>query len=438
MANGYEPVATDEESKGGGCALKCCLCCCCVLVLVIWGILPFALGNFVGYGIFVNMNPLVWEYSDQTPATIPQVVWYPGCDAGFKNASTLAECTSPCFSPDLVLDIAKFNENHKFFKVTYPSRKDPSSDKPTNTLKGWLLPCDETNLPNGTACPRVVLSHGFTSNALKHYITLHSYNMRSMGFTVLANNLHDHGISPNTSSTPINTWGYDYHLDLLGAWDYLRNDPDGLVGGKVPSSKVGIMGFSMGAFITLNAFTLDKDIPAAWCDSPPSTPKDVFLFGASQSPIPMVPQLFALPGVGPLAFAWMNSKSGVDLEKRNPLNDIPTGPDGKRPIQIATNLKDNTVPAWAVKSIVQALRDNPDKYDVAEPYYVDGMCNENNHLVAGLMEPDVYRQKLCAFWTAALDVPASICGLGDVTERRMTSAVEGKHPAVDVSSNIVI
>merc|ERR1739848_773185 len=74
-----------------------------------------------------------------------------------------------------------------------------------------------------------------------------------MGFSVLLNNIRGVGYSENTTAG-ITTWGYAYHFDLLGAWDYLKQDPDSILGGQLPASKVGIMGFSMGAFITLNAF----------------------------------------------------------------------------------------------------------------------------------------------------------------------------------------
>lgn len=224
----------------------------------------------------------------------------------------------------------------------------------------------------------------------------------------------------------ITTWGYAYHYDLLGAWDYLKKDPDQHLGGSQPSSKVGIMGFSMGAFITINAFTLEKEVPAAWSDSPPAQASSVFFFGAEKNP---AAPIFKIPGVSPLIWHWMTNKAGVDIEARSPLKDIPNGPDGKRPIQLVTNLLDETVPGSDVKNVVKALKEHPDKYDVAEPIYTKKKCNSQHHIVAMLLEPDKYRQRLCDFWTAALGADKAMCGLDkipkfEIATSRLLSAEE--------------
>ena len=35
----------------------------------------------------------------------------------------------------------------------------------------------------------------------------------------------------------------DYHLDLLGAWDYAVEDPDGVLGGKYPEDQAPCDGY---------------------------------------------------------------------------------------------------------------------------------------------------------------------------------------------------
>jgi pimeloyl-ACP methyl ester carboxylesterase len=383
---------------------------CGVCVLLIWGILPYGFA-MMGYGAFFAKNPSVFEYVFEdpplTPETLPNHIWWPGCtQVGNKNTSYLQSCSKPCFSPDLIPAVSTFNKrlsNSK--KVSYSSRKD--TEGKTYTLTGWLLPGDKTNLPAGTKAPRVVINHGFTSNSNKWYPTLAAYYMRSLGFDVLLNNIRGQGYSENTTAG-ITAWGYAFHYDLLGAWDYLKDDADNNLGGALPASKVGIMGFSMGAFITLNAFTLEKDVPAAWADSPPAEPSSVFFFGAEKNP---AAPLLNIPGLKALTWFWMKNKAGVDVEARTPLKDIPAGPNGKRPVQLVTNLKDQTVPASDVKSIVNLIKASPDKYDMSAPMYTDAMCNKEAHLTAMLQEPEKYRQRLCDFWTAALGAPKTICGL---------------------------
>ena len=52
----------------------------------------------------------------------------------------------------------------------------------------------------------------------------------------------------------------DYHLDLLGAWDYAIHDPDGIMGGKISEEQAGhmdeILSFNlMPAFLLLGPRT---------------------------------------------------------------------------------------------------------------------------------------------------------------------------------------
>jgi len=405
--------APSEQPQGGSKLLPICGGVTCgVLVIIIWGVLPYILGTMVGYGAFIaKSDAKVFEYIFETPPltpeTIPNHIWYPGCtEVGKKNDTYLQKCSKTCYSPALIPAITAFNQKHPFKKVSYPSRKD--TEGKTYQLTGWLLTGDKSNLPKNVTAPRVAINHGYTSNSNKWYLTVAAYHMRSLGFDVLLNNIRGVGYSENTSS-PITTWGYAYHYDLLGAWDYLKENPDNhLQGGKLPSSKVGIMGFSMGAFITLNAFTLEKDVPAAWADSPPARSQSVFFFGAEKNP---AAPIFKIPGVSPLIWFWMKNKAGVDISAREPLKDIPTASSPARPVQLVSNLNDNTVPGTDVKSIATLMKEHPGKYDMSEPIYTNAVCNKETHLVSILLEPAKYRRRLCDFWTAALHAPKAMCGL---------------------------
>eukprot|EP00931_Biecheleriopsis_adriatica_P104129 TRINITY_DN78865_c0_g1_i1.p1 TRINITY_DN78865_c0_g1~~TRINITY_DN78865_c0_g1_i1.p1 ORF type:complete len:452 (+),score=44.01 TRINITY_DN78865_c0_g1_i1:66-1421(+) len=427
-----EPLMGEKAGDGsGGCnlgAISGVICCC--LAVILWGVVPFVFGFFIGFDQFLLLDSSpsgVHEYifvePPLSPATIPEYIFWPGCtEIGFgsKNKTYLAECAPPCYSPKLIPAIQAFNTNNGVGKlVTYKSRKDLNGE--TVTLTGWWLPGDKTNLPNGTLAPRIVYTHGFTSNSNKFPATISAYYLRSLGFDVLINNLRDHGYSSNTS-LGITTWGYVYHYDVLGAWDYLLQDPDGIFGGSLPASQVGIMGGSMGAFVSINAFTLEKDVPAAFCDAPPGRPQDVFFFGASQSDIPGAPQLVQVPGVGQLIWFWMVTRAGVDIEAREPLTDIPSGPLGKRPIALVANKPDLTVPFTDVEEIAELIKQFPEQYDLMEPFYTDGVCNTTNHLVSTLLESTKYREYLCNFWTNAFNLSKSRCGLSKLPDFTVTTA----------------
>merc|ERR1719284_176859 len=135
----------------------------------------------------------------------------------------------------------EFHKNNPATIVNYTSR--PVAGVETIMLRGWWLPA-----PNSTNGPRIVLQHGFTSNSNKFRITTLSYLLRAMGFSVLLNNFRDHCYSDDTEHE-MDTWGHAYPEDMLGAWDYARTDPDGKLGGALGADKVGIQGFSKGAFM---------------------------------------------------------------------------------------------------------------------------------------------------------------------------------------------
>jgi hypothetical protein len=293
-------------------------------------------------------------------------------------------------------------------------------------LKGWWLPGDTTNLPKKMTNPRIVITHDKTSNSNKWYPTLAAYYLRSMGFSVLLNNLRDHGYSENTTHR-FATWGDSYHFDVLGAWDYLKSDPDGLMGGALPASKVGVMGSGMGAFVSLNAFLLESQIPATWADSPLASTKELFNHIIRKKPA--VETLFKIPGIEHLAWFWLKYCAHGDINDRTPLKDMKDAPNSSRPLQVVHNTLDEILPVAGAKEVVKTARKYPGKFDVKEPFYTNSTCNKETHIVSALLEPTPYREKLCAFWTGVFNVSNSLCGLGQlhefkVAERRLSASAK--------------
>lgn len=187
----------------------------------------------------------------------------------------------PCYSDDWLQEIIDFNENHEHPGqiVRYKNRAgkgEQDKDIQMVELGGWLLPAATNSLG------RIVVQHGFTSNSNKMRQLAMGVMFRQLGFDVLMNNFRDHCYSDD-SKARVTEWGHAYPYDLLGAVDYMRKDPDNKLGGAVENSKVGIMGISMGAFTAVNAFGMDSDVPAAWVDAPPSTPKSVFANGGKHA-----------------------------------------------------------------------------------------------------------------------------------------------------------
>mmetsp|Transcript_118679 Transcript_118679/g.383217 ORF Transcript_118679/g.383217 Transcript_118679/m.383217 type:complete len:886 (-) Transcript_118679:113-2770(-) len=170
-----------------------------------------------------------------------------------------------CTSMDLVHEMRKFNSRHSWKLVTLTSRPG-SAGQETVELDAWWLPV------SNAAAPRIAVVHGNNANFNDWSVQLVAYMLRSMGFAVLLPNLRDHGSAQKTSTAGKTTWGWAYHLDVLGAWDYLVHDPTGELGGALPPSQVGIMGFALGGFAAAAAMALEPDIPGVWLDSAFSDP----------------------------------------------------------------------------------------------------------------------------------------------------------------------
>jgi len=335
-------------------------------------------------------------------------VWWPGCGFDFTQGSS---CGMPCFSASWLQDIIDFNEQHDppGQIVRYNNRPGTGEqDKDVQMVKlgGWLLPA--ANRSNSLG--RIVVQHGFTSNSNKMRQLAIGVMFRQLGFDVLMNNFRDHCYSDD-SEARVTEWGHAYPYDLLGAVDYMRNDPDNKLGGPVEASKVGIMGISMGAFTAVNAFGMDGEVPAVWVDAPPSTPKSVFANGGKHAmaamgiPAPYINML--------LDTVWSNVEAkalekGVDLNEHLPKDVLPTGPSTKRPFTIVGNRQDTTVPIEEAITITDIAKSFPEKYRT-QMWEADSECQGADHCVDHITHWDEYKARSCLFWYEVFGIDTKDC-----------------------------
>lgn len=402
----------DVRTEGLSCAAKCGGGCCCIvwalLVAVYFLFVPLA-GEGIA-GIFLSMaDERIKRYTDEgydLSNMIYKTAW-PLC-GDWEEGETISRfdggCGDECYNTGSLRDMQDSLEESQGQRVRYPSRAEDGVD--TIQLGGWLIPA-AGDLSNSSSAPRIVVQHGIGSNANYAGTMMAAYHLREMGFHVLLNNFRDHGYSED-SQAHLNEWGGGYTNDLLGAWDYLVNDPDGLVGGRISDDKVGIFGFSLGAFMTLNAFGREGRVPAAWADSPPHNPKKVFLDGASKA-VPGAALLTWLFGDGLWQVILDISKSkGIDVEKNQPEKNLPMGPSSQRRLAMTTNPADDIVPFSDYELVRSLLEEHEDKYSV-EHLLTDKTCGTYNHCVAILLEPDLYVEKLCTFFKTAFQQDAVSC-----------------------------
>merc|ERR1712080_476997 len=159
------------------------------------------------------------------------------------------------------------------------------------------------------------------------------------------------------------------------------------------------MGLSMGGFIVNNAFGAEPLVPAAWADSPPASPLMVFREGA----IKVLPSFLVDILLGPV---WQNimDAAGVDLMLNTAEKNLPLGPDTQRPFALVQNKQDTTVFLENYNTIKDIVTKYPKKYNLTVDWLTDASCNGQDHAIINIMYPNMYRQRLCQFWTHALNV----------------------------------
>eukprot|EP00927_Polykrikos_kofoidii_P058533 TRINITY_DN5309_c0_g1_i5.p1 TRINITY_DN5309_c0_g1~~TRINITY_DN5309_c0_g1_i5.p1 ORF type:complete len:433 (+),score=69.12 TRINITY_DN5309_c0_g1_i5:73-1371(+) len=417
---------TSNDSKKNLALCGACGCCVCMLVLVgINYLVGSVIGNMaVNDFLLVNDEKVDSNCADDDNFTIANAVtkvWLPGCH-NEKDISHLNSCGAPCFSDDLVSEWNSYFATLKGTKkVSFPSRK--LDGVATVQLRGWWIPANPAK--GGADSPRIVVQHGFTSNSNKYRQMYAAYMLSEMGFNVVVNNLRDHCYSDHSKSRIVQ-WGRAYPYDLLGAWDFAVNDAEGLIGGPINREKVGILGFSMGAFTTVNAFGIESAVPAVWVDSPPFTPKGGFYGGFKYQLSQM------LPFGGSAVASWYVDRvwgkiiefglsKGIDIDLHLPEKELPTAPGTNRPIAWSHNKEDTTVLFSNGEKLEKLLESLPEKYALTKLIWEKACTtakgsNLMSHCDDHLLSQTKYKAALCSFWQGVFDLPADFCA----SDRRLS------------------
>lgn len=230
-------------------------------------------------------------------------------------------------------------------------------------------------------------------------------------------------------------------MDTLGAWDYAKDH----AAEPIDASKVGILGFSMGAFTTNNAFGLEPEVPAIWVDGGPFTPEAGFQIGFAKS----VDEVFG---------GWIHAgklddrvwddieaaalKKGIDLNEHLPEKLFPNGPDTKRQIFVTANKRDTTVAFSSSESLVKLVKKYPKKYSLVEFWEHNGECRGEfggkTHCVDHLDKPEEYEAKLCKFWSGVFKMADSTCGQETDDKHRLYEQESGVFQSLQSSSSVFV
>uniref|UniRef100_A0A7S1RJG1 AB hydrolase-1 domain-containing protein n=1 Tax=Alexandrium catenella TaxID=2925 RepID=A0A7S1RJG1_ALECA len=393
-----DPEAQEEPPKGSRC--KCTprrmtiySCCCCCCVLVTWFVLVLAVA-FVAKGVIGGLsNPWGHQayHSDNSLIDMHDVLtyeWWPGCEGTAGSSLTagpnFTNCGSSCCKCAMVPSFRTFNTQANYSHITFPSRPGPDGQEAIQ-LTGWWLPAGP---PGG---PVVVLQHGMGGTVNSARPQMAAWLLRTAGFSVVLPNLRNHGTGGKVSHDS-QSWGFDYPYDLLGAWDYVVNDPNGVFGGPRNANQVGIMGFSMGGFVAATVFGMEHAVPGLWLDGAITDPKELLMdtIGGYMS---FLAPLIVLP-----AWGIASSMMPVDLRLNLPEKTLPTGPSTERPVMVIHSNDDTSVVTSMAEEMV-VLFSGGNRYKVTADFSMTGKCGNNDHNMLFWTEPTAYQRKLCDFWS---------------------------------------
>ena len=248
--------------------------------------------------------------------------------------------------------------------VRFPSRQADL------TLAGWYAPGEPD-------APVVLLTHGFGSCKCSPRILTVAGMLHKHGFNVLMYDMREHGTSDIEDGRA--AIGNEEYLDLLGAWDWLRKEK-----GFTPA-QIGVYGQSLGAGTTLIAFSQEKQLPAAFVDSPFSDLPQIIDEELARNHYP----LFLEPG----GIFMARVVAGDNLLEFSPSLAITN--DAGRPIFIVHGTGDKRINVRHTRQLAQLAEDTGANVTTWIPEGV-------GHVDAEFALPDEYEKRLVEFFQNAL------------------------------------
>lgn len=330
-----------------------------------------------------------------------------------ENVTDTLEVWAPeCTSKQLLEAFKEFSAAQPFSLVTFRSRPGKEGQETLN-LKAWWLPAPGDD----GSTPRIIVQHGNNVDFNDNTVMLTAYLLRSIGFSVLLPNHRHHGIHRVGQRI---RWGYDLFLDVLGAWDFAVEDPEGLLGGPLDKRKVGVMGISMGGLAAFTAFGYEPDIPAAWIDAGVYDLQDELSFQISAA-LPLGPADPALALAKWLGWRFASFFAGADIGLYDPRAMVAKGASSNlrpRAVQVVQGLNDSMVPPRQSHALVEALRAHGGAYNVSTLFKMYSCGGEQfpfpTHVQMHTWRPNLYRSELCRFWSSAFELSAKRCELSSL------------------------
>ncbi|EFM11858.1 alpha/beta hydrolase fold protein [Paenibacillus curdlanolyticus YK9] len=254
------------------------------------------------------------------------------------------------------------NFNLKYENIHFPSKNDL-------TLKGWFLPGDASGANRGKT---IIFAHGIANNRLEPEVPALQIASRLVekGFNVLMFDFRNSGESEGS----LTSVGYFEKDDLLSAIEYVK--------GKVVGGKIGLLGFSMGASVSLLAAAESNDIRAVVADSPFADLKQYLNDNLDNfTDLPKYP-------FTPIIMYSIPIITGIKLEKVSPISAMQMM--NEKRVLLIHGEKDRTISSINSEKLYEAVKDR----NQAELWLVP----DTDHVYAHANFPNKYEDKVLNFF----------------------------------------
>ncbi|MGE5250701.1 MAG: alpha/beta hydrolase [Bacteroidota bacterium] len=264
----------------------------------------------------------------------------------------------------------------QFEEVRLPARTDGLE------IAAWHLP--------STANERaIILVHGRdnsrTNGFVDHFVEF-AGSLQRAGFSVMMIDLRGHGQSAGARYT----FGIKERQDILGAVDWLVSR------GYAPT-RIGALGYSLGAASVIGAAADEPAIGAIWIDSAYADVQPVIEGGWRANS--GLPQVLLYPT------EWMiRVLYGYDITASRPVQEI--GRIAPRPIFMAHCQQDAMIPISHMEQLRAVVPQaetwvilNCDQHTLVQPIVPE---KYNNHALGFNLQPEEYTRRVIAFFDEAL------------------------------------
>ena len=245
-------------------------------------------------------------------------------------------------------------------------------------LAAWWVPAARAD------APAVIVVHGRGGCRREPLTLLPAGMLHRHGFAVLLLDLREHGDSQVLDGRYAG--GTQEYLDVLGAWDWLRER-------GLAAERIGLLGQSNGASTVVIAAGEEPGIAAVWEDSG---------YADTTAAIDEEVRHAGFPDALTAGGKVWGRLYGIDLDAHRPIDAVAA--IGGRPLQGVHGLSDDRVQPHHAIDFVRAREAvvAPD-----DPFLTPWFVPLAEHIQSVIVVPDEYERRLVAFFRDALGEPAS-------------------------------